>query len=350
MGSFYGHLVPGLVLAFYGSWWLIFSLLTHFKLSKIASWSDSRRRNDIHVHRWTKALKERSWIPIACAPRLPAESILKILLCSVGLFIELFVDMTNNETQLIWKVVNLGSHPISVEKTQHATMYSFFILSGIMDLESLCNVCLLPKRTSKVLFALAFWMEGMLFYFHTGGRTMLDSNIHFILTMAVFVCVLSISLRVFYPSNTFLNVAFSLGLLFQGTWLMQAAFIIFGNNRDWWRVNDHEDVMFAYLIAAWHVLCIIVVTLLLWLLVRLLDQWGCCITRVCGNILPAKMNEKCFGKYTLTTSGPPDEETKLTSSVEDVAVSKLDVGNHCNSSSSSDDPSELGRLCESIAL
>ena len=180
---------------------------------------------------------------------------------------------------------------------------------------------------------------------------MLDSNIHFILTMAVFVCVLSISLRVFYPSSTFVNVAFSLGLLFQGTWLMQAAYIIFGNNKDWWRVNDHEDVMFVYLIAAWHVLCIIVVTLLLWLLVRLLDWWGCCITRLCGNVLPAKMNEKCFGKHILT-NGPVDEETKLTSTVamEDSTVSKLDDGSHCNSSSSSDDPSELGRLFESIAL
>jgi hypothetical protein len=248
----------------------------------------------------------------------------KISLAGFGMFIELFVDMTKDETQLIWDVVNLSTRPFIVEKPQHATMYSFFILSGVMDLVTMCGHCQLPGhgKTSKILFSLAFWMEGILFYFHTGGRAMLDSRIHLILTLGVFVCAIGSAFRVVRGSSIWINVLLALGLLFQGTWLCQAAFIIFGSNKDWWDINGHEDAMFVSLIAAWHVLCIVVATLLLWTCILLINKWGYILVKPCVRCLPGRIRER-FGKDTYVDM-MNEEEMELTfTPVEDISVSSL---------------------------
>ena len=61
---------------------------------------------------------------------------------------------------------------------------------------------------------------------------------------------------------------------------MAIGLTLFGDNRLWWAAaegtrHEHEYVMLASMMAAWHLFCIVVVILLLWGVVMTLSQCGC---------------------------------------------------------------------------
>ena len=281
MGSYYGHVVPGLVIAGWGSVWLVLTLIAHL-------YAGHRRRergatrNNLRALRWEDGYRHKSWLPFPCAPRLPIEPMCKILLASLGMFVELFVDLANNETSFYWRPTNVLRHKSpQVEKAQHATMYSFFILSGIMDLVTMGGCCRFPKKTGQIMFALALWMQGTLFMFHAGGHRMVDARVHFILALAVYGVAIAATVRILYATKTFVNLVLSVSLIFQGTWLAAIGFILYGPNRKWWVAepasqssSEHVFAMIASLMAAWHLLCIVVGVLVLWGVVMTLSHCG----------------------------------------------------------------------------
>lgn len=281
MGSYYGHVVPGLIIAFWGVAWLILTIVAHLKTEQRRKGSGARR-NDLRALRWEDGYKHKSWLPFPCAPRLPIEPILKVFLAVLGMFVELFVDMANHDTTFYWYVTNVFAQPNDVDKAQHATMYSFFLLSGIIDLVTMGACCRFPKKTGQLVFALALWMEGSLFLFHTGGKGMLEARIHFILSLSVCGIALAATARVFFGTKVFVNLVLSVCLLFQGTWLVAIGFILFGRNKLWWRTGsitkdpelEHKYAMIASMIAAWHLLCIVTVVLVLWGVVMTLSHCG----------------------------------------------------------------------------
>ena len=278
MGSYYGHVVPGLVIAAWGIAWLFLTFVAHLHSKRSRSDRDAGR-NDLGSLRWVDGYKHRSWLPLPCAPRVPIEPVCKICIASLGMFVELFVEMANHETTFYWHVTNIFHRPPGVEKAQHATMYSFFILSGIMDLVTMGGCCRFPKKTGQIIFALALWVEGTLFMFHTGGRSMLDSRVHFILALTIYGAALAATARIVHPTKVLVNLVLSVSLIFQGTWLVAIGFFLYGPNKMWWVAendmsNEHDYVMLASLMAAWHLLCIVVVVLFLWGVVMTLSHCG----------------------------------------------------------------------------
>ena len=68
--------------------------------------------------------------------------------------------------KIVWNVYKIYTEDgdlADLGKLQHITMYSAFLLSGIIDVLSL--VIKFPHHTSQIFAALAFWIEGILFLF-----------------------------------------------------------------------------------------------------------------------------------------------------------------------------------------
>lgn len=286
MGSFVGHVIPGVFFVIYGLWWTVKTNLNYFYRRGASTRQVQHSRN---AQKREHELNKRSWLPLPGCPRLALEPFFKVLLPLAGMLGELLVDNVPvnpadastelNETGTV--AMRIGFSPVDlsisdpdtypVERVQHGTMYMFFVVSGIIDLLSL--VVRLPKKTGHIFLSLAFGVEGLLFLFHVGGREMLDVRIHTILVCAIGVCCIAAAARMYSASNLFINSLMCYGLILQGTWFMQAAEVLYGRNAEIWHWSNHHDSMVVSLIAAWHVLGIALFLLIVWFIAHLVTSW-----------------------------------------------------------------------------
>ena len=279
MGSFLGHVLPGTLFLILGVDWLIMSIIYHLKYNAQKQNASKLKRESISFLKLKQdhMLNRKSWIPQPCCPRIPLEPIIKVSLASIGIIAEYFFDYKKGYLVLTtYTAFRKDDSFNSQGKLHHITMYSAFLLSGVIDLASLCFK--LPKHVNQFFFSVAFWIEGMLFYFHTGGQEHIKVQAHFILTLIIFFCVLMALLRMIESSNTFINIGLACGVLLQGTWFIQVAFALFPPNGKPWAersadegdIQDeehssyHNAIMFLSACFAWHVMCILIFALLSW--------------------------------------------------------------------------------------
>ena len=286
MGSLAGHVLPGVIFLIFGINWLILSIITHLKhntrqqkLSKV-----KRESTSFFKYKHDHGLSRKSYIPLPFCPRIPIEPIIKIILPSIGLVAEFFFDVVDGHLVLTtYSAFSEDGTFGSQGKLHHISMYSAFLLSGVIDLVSLCVK--LPKHTTQLFLSLAFWVEGILFYFHTGGRTDFNVAVHFILTAVIFFCAVVAMLRMIQTSNLFINMSFSFGVLLQGTWFIQAGFALFppsgkawvqetntvhGHMEDADDESSHNATMFVSACFTWHIMGIALLALVSWVLLRCL--------------------------------------------------------------------------------
>ena len=280
MGSLSGHWVPGVFIGLYGALWAVMSLVGHFYNKKLEK---SRNRQELSrtEERWLDGYQRFSFIPCPCSPRLPIEPALRLIFTSLAAFVECFLE-SSSEEGLIVHPVNLSQRPFNLEKAQHATMYSFFIVSGVVDLAIYCGVKSLPRGAGKFFYGFAWLMEAMLFSFHVGGRSSLDARMHLILVAAGIVGGVCSLARMKYPKHLLLNTVLSASIIMQGTWLVQTGIVLFGPNKGFWDTESHQDMMYQSLAAGWHILIILVLMLLLYLVISCCFNGGChdnCIKR-----------------------------------------------------------------------
>jgi hypothetical protein len=270
MGSFEGHVIPGVFFVIYGSWWMFTSYVLYFWNR---SGSSSSGKTNRAAARREYEINKRSWLSLPCFPRLHLEPLVKVVLPIIGIIVELLFDVVpdpehEGQTKIIVKAYFiLRGDDLPIAKLQHATMYAFFMVSGMVDLLSL--VVKFPKKTGQLFLSIAFWMEGLLFYFHVGGREMLDVRVHYILTLAIFMCAISALARLYSGSQFLINVCLAFSILYQGVWFIQAANIMYGRNAASWDWEDHHHSMLVALIATWHFLLIAIFMLSTWTIVHI---------------------------------------------------------------------------------
>ena len=289
MGSLAGHVLPGSLFLFLGLWWAFTSIWTHLKIgsatqprTKSQTGSTNPAVTSFFDYKRNDNLSRKSWLPQPFCTWIPLEPIFKIFAAVVGIIVEAFMDnpTIDGHPKVIWKVYrpyNEGGNLNDLGKLHHITMYGAFLLSGIMDI--LCLAIKFPRHTSQLFAAMAFWVEGILFYFHTDCRTGLNVQVHFILTTVIFGCAITAMLRMIQATNLNINIAFSFGVILQGTWFIQAGHTLYPPSGKKWdegsnpcnltsttgTANDHHNVTMlvsAYL--TWHILGIALGLLLLW--------------------------------------------------------------------------------------
>jgi len=256
MGSFAGHAVPGAFFLVYGIWWIFVSYWYYFynkPTNSRVSKSKLKRESE---------LQRRSTLPTPCCPRIPLESIFKVILPFCGILVETIFNWDPDHARVVVDLIHVHD-PEDFSRLQHTTMYSFFLLSGIVDL---CIYCVrFPKNCSKLFLVIAFVIEGMLFYYHTEHREPLNQRAHSILTLCIFGCAICAAIRMYCVDNLQLNAGLGFFITLQGTWFYQVAFVLYGKNSESW-MEDEMGPMYMGFALSWHVLIIIIVMLLTWVL------------------------------------------------------------------------------------
>ena len=261
MGSFAGHAVPGSFFLLYGIWWIFVSYWHYFYTRPISSRvSKAKLKKENELNR-------RSTLPSPCCPRLPLESLFKIALSFGGILVE---TVFNWRGGIIYDPINIHSDG-DFSRMQHATMYSFFLLSGIVDM---CIYCVrIPKNSPKLFLALAFFIEGMLFYFHTEHRDELNQRAHLVLTFSIFCCTVCAAARMYVSDSLLLNAGLGFFITFQGSWFYQVAIVLYGKHRDSW-AEDEMSPMYMGFAASWHVMVIAVSMMAVWIIMAHLTKNG----------------------------------------------------------------------------
>ncbi|XP_071121320.1 transmembrane protein 45B-like [Mytilus edulis] len=209
MGTFMGHVFPGSIFIIIGIWWMVNILRTYF---------DCKNSNAPFSSTVTFKLK-----------RFPVEAVCKVLFITVGLIDEL---TSNNK--------------------QHATMYAFFGLTGIVDLMVFFNT--LPiKDLDYVTFSFALLMEAIVFKYHLFGRDTLNVVLHHLLIFVILTTFAVTLLEMKFKNVVTLPLFRSYLLILQGTWFYQVGCILYKNPFfEPWKSNDNNSLMNTGLIFTWH--------------------------------------------------------------------------------------------------
>lgn len=278
MGSLAGHIIPGSFFIVYGSLWCLNFLWYHLKTrSALKASGEARTKREKPPHSASSSffefkrdhdLSRKSWIPFTFS-RIPVEPLMKVLLPALGLIVEAFFDFRNKHVVIsVYSLRDSNGELNGMGKLHHITMYGSFMLSGIMDLLSLC--VRLPRQTSMLFLTLAFTVEGLLFYLHTLERDALNITVHSLLAYAIFACVVFSLLRLFSSNNVVINLGLGSSILLQGTWFVQAGYFLFGGFLDNHSSGDnhehnHRYVMFVAACYTWHLVLIALYNMVIWI-------------------------------------------------------------------------------------
>ena len=255
MNIFDGHAVAGSLFYLCGVWWAVSCLRRHYISVKERSlYTSTARRHYISVKERSLYTSTAVYSCCVCSPccgrlsQWPVESGLKVFLLTLGLLAETPDDKP------------LQKHPIIL---QHITMYSFFLMSGLVELVLHAGVPL-PPGSDYVTLMLAFAAEGLLFSNHLQGRAALDLHLHTLLFYVVLVTVGVILLEVRLTHSPILSLARAYLVMLQGSWLWAQAFILYGHGETndakghirqglgSWDWTSHEHVKLASVYFCWH--------------------------------------------------------------------------------------------------
>ena len=250
MGSYPGHVLPGSFLIVFGLWWW-------FNIIAIIAQAQARflSRQRFFTRRTNKCdfeieFESSTWckVPVLCMKRFPVEPCLKLIAAAVGIMAEL----TKGE----WSLVNKAGHFSHLNNFSHATMYSIFLLSAVVEILRFYNILFLPAVTDHVLLSLSFFLVGELFYFHLDGRSELDQKLHTILFTVPFSIAVVLLLEAWQRKSFVLFLARTFLVLLLGTWFIQIAHVLYGSHP--WKDTDSNRAIIV-VIFSWHVLSLLAI-------------------------------------------------------------------------------------------
>ncbi len=303
MGTLVGHVIPGCFFILYGTFWCANFLWYHLKSkANLKSSSDARSRKEKHMHSASTSFFEfkrdhdfsrKSWIPFSCT-RIPIEPFFKILFPALGILVETFFDYrpnSNGDNHVVLSVYRIWDSDGGMKdmgRLHHITMYTGFMLSGVVDILTLCVK--LPHQTSMLFLSLAFTVEGFLFYLHTMGRDALNVEVHNLLTCVILASIIFSVLRIFAATNLVVNLGLGSSILLQGTWFIQAGFFLYGgyfevgNSGERERgkeravyetdeeTDNHRYIMFVVACFTWHLLLVSLYNVVIWITLSALSK------------------------------------------------------------------------------
>lgn len=233
MGDFKGHAMPGSCLVLIGVWWTFWALRRYFLCRRSGS---SFVSTASYNHGWSCG---RFGV-------IPLESLMKIALSGFGMFAEITLNLPH----------------LAMGIVQHATMYFFFLTSGVVDLCFHYGLPL-PPGTDYAALALALVVEGLLFVNHLHGRSDLDIQLHMLLAYVVFSTVMVLLLEIKFNKSALLSLARAYLTILQGTWFWATGFILYGHGKPntAWSGDKPMEVMQATIYFTWHAGTILILML-----------------------------------------------------------------------------------------
>jgi hypothetical protein len=198
------------------------------------------------------------WSSSKTCRRLPIESILKILITSIHFSIELITGYNR-----------LPRPHLGDENAHHTAMLFGFFLGSWIEILVHYKVPL-PKRINQVMGFLAFAIEGLMMVFHLHARSMIDAHIHQLLALTITCSMIGAIGECFDPNNFWFIIARSFFALTQGTWFIQAAYVIWPKTTNpyfLWDPDSHRSVSLLTMCYAYHLAGNAFILIVLYLLI-----------------------------------------------------------------------------------
>lgn len=252
MGTFAGHAIPGSAFLVWGVWWYGHTL-RHISVSEApARPADGGPK--------TSSSSSDGQLP------MPRDGVWKapVYFTKLEPALKLAVPAAALVGELWWASWRLVDS--SVVNYQHATMYLFFVAAGATDFLEMKRA--LPAYAGRLALMLAFLFEGVLFFGHHDNSP-LEATLHRILIYVILFQVLVLALEWRYR-HVALSVIRCFGLILQGMWMLQIAYLLFYLRYD---TANHTNVMRAHLFFAWHWLGLaILMYLTYWMVIKRRDS------------------------------------------------------------------------------
>ncbi|CAF3436661.1 unnamed protein product [Rotaria sp. Silwood1] len=234
------HLYLGIFFVFFAFWWHLHNCARY-----IRSLANEKEEN---TKREKYKFQGSTTYPCICLPgktlrRLPIESIVKILITSIHFSIEIITGYNSQPRP------HLGD-----ENAHHTAMLFGFFLGSWVEILVHYKVPL-PNRINQVMGVLAFAMEGLTMVFHFHARSLVDAHIHLLLGLTIVCSMIGAIGESFDPNNFWFIIARSFFALTQGTWFLQAAYVIWPHTTNpyfVWDLESHRSVSLLTMSYAYH--------------------------------------------------------------------------------------------------
>jgi hypothetical protein len=252
MGTFVGHAVPGSVFIFFGLWHVLQSFRRFFHC---------KQRNTCFTSSIT--------YPCDCLcgrlKELPVEGAVKVLVVILGSAGEI-VTATGKDRSVI------------VLNAQHASVYFFFGISGVIDLLVHYGAPL-PPDVDFAIAVLAFLVEALLFQLQMYSQTAVGELVHRLLVYTVVANAVAVAMQMKYRHSLLGPLATAFFLIVQGSWFWYIAFILYSPipGAAPWVGSDYSELSQVALFFVWD--CAVVFILILMFGASI----ACCYRRRSGN-------------------------------------------------------------------
>ncbi|EFJ10653.1 hypothetical protein SELMODRAFT_127703 [Selaginella moellendorffii] len=211
MGTLVGHVAPGIGFALIGLWHLV---------NIVRSYIES-----------PSGFEARPWFPVKISRRSRFSS--RPIVVYAELYLIIFASALSIASELfIWPekhqplADDLSIPANHLNNFEHSSMSFFFLVYAAVALvTNLLNLAL-PPGTLHLLAALAFSQELLLFHFHSADHMGLEGQYHWLLQLAIAICLLCTVLEISRPSSVLLALVRAVGILFQGLWLIQMGLVL----------------------------------------------------------------------------------------------------------------------------
>ncbi|XP_036611404.1 transmembrane epididymal protein 1 [Trichosurus vulpecula] len=278
MGDFGGHMIPGLAVFIFG---IYQGVLTSLALLRDQFCPDLPRSQN-----------RRGWLW-----RLPLGGLMKVLF---GIASFLHEISSFHATMILIDYSDPSFSIIFPTMWQHFTMFTVFILSGLVDLVS--QVCMAKRRQGLEVGAqvLAILVLVPLMCCHLWHMVGLEKQSHIFLLFSISLLALATTLELWIPNQPQLWLIKTWLLLVTGTWLMHMAFILFHPlTAHAWHYYTNENIMFLTTFFCWHLVADALILGVIYTFSALWHQY-------CGPAPDLGGNDEA--KYHLCLPESPDEE------------------------------------------
>ncbi|CAF0950256.1 unnamed protein product [Rotaria sp. Silwood1] len=240
MGTWIGHIAPGIVFILLAFWWHINNCARYIR--SLVHGRDEKTKQEKYKFQGSTTY------PCICLPgkvlrRLPIESIVKIIVTSIHFTIELTGGYSSQPRP----------HIMDVNVQHMAMLFGFFVGSWV---EILVHYKVpLPHRINQVMGILAFAIEGLMLVVHLHARVLVEGHIHRLLFLTVICSMIGAIGESFDPNNFWFIVARSFFALTQGTWFLQAAYVIWPQTTNpyfVWDLESHRSISLLSMSYAYH--------------------------------------------------------------------------------------------------
>ncbi|KAK3002791.1 hypothetical protein RJ639_018349 [Escallonia herrerae] len=197
MGTFVGHVVPGLVLVLLGVWHIINTIRAY------------------HL-RGSNNFISRFWYPFK-TPLSGLECLELILILSFSIF------------SIVMQILDFPflCFSFKLDNFEHATMFLHLaIFSGFTLFAELSHSSGILSGVSGILASSVFSQELFLLHYHSADHVGLEGHYHWLLQIIVFISVMAALAVTSFPSSFPGALVLSVSVLFQGCWFMNMGFML----------------------------------------------------------------------------------------------------------------------------